>query len=342
MDWQTLAVVWFLIEGALLIGYAILDGFDLGVGILHPFVPADDRERRIAINSIGPLWDGNEVWLVTFGGALFAAFPEAYATAFSGFYTAFMLLLAALIFRAVSMEFRSKVESDRWRRFWDLSFFGGSATATFLFGVAVGNAMLGMSLDKAGNFTGNLLDQLNPYTLLVGLMTVALFAMHGGLFLYLKTEGDFQERLRLWLWRSWGVFLVAYMLTTIYTLALVPRATANIERWPVAAIVVVVNVFAVANIPRSLHWGRSGQAFISSCVVIATLVMLFGLALFPNLVTASNVAAHSVTIFSAASSPKTLGIMLVIALVGMPFVLAYTGIVYWAFRGKVRLDEHSY
>jgi len=342
MDWQTLAVVWFLIEGALLIGYAILDGFDLGVGILHPFVPADDRERRIAINSIGPLWDGNEVWLVTFGGALFAAFPEAYATAFSGFYTAFMLLLAALIFRAVSMEFRSKVESDRWRRFWDLSFFGGSATATFLFGVAVGNAMLGMSLDKAGNFTGNLLDQLNPYTLLVGLMTVALFAMHGGLFLYLKTEGDFQERLRLWLWRSWGVFLVAYMLTTIYTLALVPRATANIERWPVAAIVVVVNVFAVANIPRSLHWGRSGQAFISSCVVIATLVMLFGLALFPNLVTASNDAAHSVTIFSAASSPKTLGIMLVIALVGMPFVLAYTGIVYWAFRGKVRLDEHSY
>jgi len=342
MDWQTLAVIWFLIEGALLIGYAILDGFDLGVGILHPFVPADDRERRIAINSIGPLWDGNEVWLVTFGGALFAAFPDAYATAFSGFYTAFMLLLAALIFRAVSMEFRSKVESDRWRRFWDLSFFGGSATATFLFGVAVGNAMLGMSLDKAGNFTGSLLDQLNSYTLLVGLMTVALFAMHGGLFLYLKTEGDFQERLRLWLWRSWGVFLVAYMLTTIYTLALVPRATANFERWPVAAIVVIVNVLAVANIPRSLHWGRSGQAFISSCVVIATLVTLFGLALFPNLVTASNDAAHSVTIFSAASSPKTLGIMLVIALVGMPFVLAYTGIVYWAFRGKVRLDEHSY
>ena len=342
MDWQTLAVIWFLIEGALLIGYAILDGFDLGVGILHPFVPVDDRERRIAINSIGPLWDGNEVWLVTFGGALFAAFPEAYATAFSGFYTAFMLLLAALIFRAVSMEFRSKVESDRWRRFWDMSFFGGSATAAFLFGVAVGNAMLGMSLDAAGNFTGTLRDQLSPYPLLVGLMTVALFAMHGGLFLYLKTEGDFQERLRDWLWRSWGVFLVAYMLTTIYTLALVPRATANFERWPVAAIVVVVNVLAVANIPRSLHWGRPGLAFSSSCAVIATLVMLFGLALFPNLVTASNDAANSVTIFSAASSPKTLGIMLVIALVGMPFVLAYTGIVYWAFRGKVRLDDHSY
>jgi len=342
MEWTTLAVIWFGIEGVLLIGYAILDGFDLGVGILHPFVPTDDQERRIAINSIGPLWDGNEVWLVTFGGALFAAFPEAYATVFSGFYTTFMLLLAGLIFRAVSMEFRSKVESDRWRKFWDWSFFGGSATATLLFGVAIGNAVLGMPLDQAGNFTGTLMDQLNPYTLLVGLMTLALFAMHGGLFLYLKTEGEFQNRLRDWMWRCWGLFLVAYMLTTIYTLALVPRATANFERWPLAAIVVVINVLAVANIPRTLHWNRPAQAFLSSCVVIASLVVLFGLALFPNLVTASNAAANSVTVFSAASSPKTLGIMLVIALVGMPFVLTYTGIIYWTFRGKVRLDEHSY
>jgi cytochrome d ubiquinol oxidase subunit II len=342
VDWTTLAVIWFAIEGVLLIGYAILDGFDLGVGILHPFVPTDDRERRIAMNAIGPLWDGNEVWLVTFGGALFAAFPAAYASAFSGFYTAFMLLLAALIFRAVSMEFRSKVASDRWRRFWDFSFFGGSTVATLLFGVAVGNAMLGVPLDVLGNFTGGLRDQLNPYAILVGLMTVALFAMHGGLFLYLKTEGAFQTRLRDWMWRSWGLFLVAYMLTTMYTLALVPRATTNFEHWPWAALVVVANVLAVANIPRALHWGRPGEAFVSSCAVIATLIMLFGLALYPNLITASNDAANSVTVFTAASSPKTLTIMLIIALIGMPFVLAYTGIIYWTFRGKVRLDDHSY
>jgi len=342
VDWSTLAVIWFAIEGVLLIGYAILDGFDLGVGILHPFVPADDRERRIAMNAIGPLWDGNEVWLVTFGGALFAAFPDAYASAFSGFYTAFMLLLAALIFRAVSMEFRSKVASDGWRHFWDFSFFGGSMSATLLFGVAVGNAMLGVPLDALGNFTGTLRDQLNPYAILVGLMTVALFAMHGGLFLYLKTEGDFQARLRDWMWRSWGLFLVAYMLTTMYTLALVPRATANFAHWPWAVLVVVVNVLAVANIPRALHWGRPGEAFVSSCAVIATLIALFGMALYPNLITASNDAAHSVTIFSGASSPKTLTIMLIIALIGMPFVLAYTGIIYWTFRGKVRLDDHSY
>jgi cytochrome d ubiquinol oxidase subunit II len=342
VDWTTLAVIWFAIEGVLLIGYAILDGFDLGVGILHPFVPTDDRERRIAMNAIGPLWDGNEVWLVTFGGALFAAFPAAYASAFSGFYTAFMLLLAALIFRAVSMEFRSKVASDRWRRFWDFSFFGGSTVATLLFGVAVGNAMLGVPLDALGNFTGGLRDQLNPYAILVGLMTVALFAMHGGLFLYLKTEGEFQTRLRDWMWRSWGLFLVAYMLTTMYTLALVPRATSNFEHWPWAALVVVANVLAVANIPRALHWGRPGEAFVSSCAVIATLIMLFGLALYPNLITASNDATNSVTVFTAASSPKTLTIMLVIALIGMPFVLVYTGIIYWTFRGKVRLDDHSY
>jgi cytochrome d ubiquinol oxidase subunit II len=288
------------------------------------------------------VWDGNEVWLVTFGGALFAAFPEAYATVFSGFYIAFMLLLAALIARAVSMEFRSKVENESWRRFWDWAFFGGSAAATLLFGVAVGNAMVGLPLDRAGNFTGTLFDQLAPYPILVGLMTVALFAMHGGLYLYLKTEGEFQERLRDWLWRSWGVFLVLYMLTTMYTLALIPRATANFEHWPWAAFVVVVNVLAVANIPRALHWGQPGRAFLSSCAVIATLVMLFGLALYPNLVTASNDPAHSVTIFSAASSPTTLTIMLIIAVIGMPFVIGYTSIIYWAFRGKVKLDEHSY
>jgi cytochrome d ubiquinol oxidase subunit II len=342
MEWATLCVIWFVLEGILLTGYAILDGFDLGVGILHPFVPRDDTERRIAINSIGPLWDGNEVWLVTFGGALFAAFPEAYATVFSGFYSAFMLLLFALIFRAVSMEFRSKVDHPRWRRVWDWGFFAGSTLATLLFGIAVGNAMLGIPLDESGNFTGSLLHQLGPYPILVGSMTVMLFAMHGGLFLYLKTEGDFQRRLRDWMWRSFGLFLVAYMLTTIYTVALVPRATANFERYPLAALIVVANVLAVANIPRCLHWGWPAKAFVSSCVVIATLTLLFGFALFPNLVTASNDAAHSVTVFNAASSPKTLTIMLVIALVGMPFVVAYTGIIYWTFRGKVRLDAHSY
>ena len=342
MDYATLCIIWFMIEGVLLAGYAILDGFDLGVGILHPFVPRTDTERRLSMNAIGPLWDGNEVWLVTFGGALFAAFPNAYATVFSGFYTAFMLLLFALIMRAVSLEFRSKLASPRWRSLWDWVFFAGSSLATLLFGVAVGNAVIGLPLNTEGNFLGSVVDQLNPYALLIGLMTVALFAMHGGLFLYLKTEGDFQARLRDWMWRSWGMFLVTFMLATIYTVAMVPRATANFERFPWLAGIVVVAVLAVANIPRALYWDRPGQAFVSSSVTILSLTMLFGAALFPNLVTASNDPAFSVTIFNAASSAKTLGIMLLIAVIGMPFVLTYSGIIYWTFRGKVRLGEHSY
>jgi cytochrome d ubiquinol oxidase subunit II len=342
MDFETLCVIWFVIEGVLLAGYAILDGFDLGVGILHPFVPRTDHERRISMNSIGPLWDGNEVWLVTFGGALFAAFPNAYATVFSGFYTAFMLLLFALIFRAVSLEFRSKIASEWWRRFWDWGFFAGSGLASLLFGVAVGNAILGLPLDAEGNVVASVIDQLNPYAVLIGLMTVALFAMHGGLFLYLKTEGDFQARLRDWMWRSWGLFLVLFMLATIYTVAMVPRATVNFERYPWLAGFVVLAVLAVANIPRCLYWDRPGHAFASSVVTIGSLTVLFGAALFPNLVTASNDPALSITIYNAASSVKTLKIMLLIAVVGMPFVLAYSGIIYWTFRGKVELGEHSY
>jgi len=342
MSWETLCVIWFVLEGVLLAGYAVLDGFDLGVGILHPFVPRTDHEKRVTLNSIGPLWDGNEVWLVTFGGALFAAFPEAYATVFSGFYVAFMVLLVALIFRAVSLEFRSKMGSGGWRRFWDWSFFSGSAAATLLFGVAVGNAMRGLPLDEAGNFTGTILDQLNPYSLLVGLMTVALFAMHGGLFLYLKTEGDLQQRLRGWMWRSWGIFLTLFLFTTIFTLMTIPRATANFERMPWTLVAVIVTVLALANIPRCLYLQRTGQAFVSSGLVIIGLVGLFGVALYPNLVTAINDPAHSVTIFTAASSAKTLSIMLLIAALGMPFVLAYTAVIYWTFRGKVDLGEHSY
>jgi cytochrome d ubiquinol oxidase subunit II len=342
MSHEQLCVIWFLLEGVLLLGYALLDGFDLGVGILHPFVPRTDVERRISMNSIGPLWDGNEVWLVTFGGALFAAFPHAYATVFSGFYTAFMLLLAALIFRAISLEFRSKRSSPSWRRFFDWGFFSGSALASLLFGVAVGNAMQGLPLDAEGSFRGNVLDQLQPYPILVGLMVVALFALHGGLYLYLKTEGSLQQRLRDWMWRSWGLLLVLFMLTTLATVTRIPSATVNFERFPWAVGVVVLGILAIANIPRCLYWNRPGQAFVSSSILIASLVGLLGLALYPNLVVASNNPAYSVTIFNAASSQRTLTIMLIIAAIGMPFVLTYSGIIYWTFRGKVKLDESSY
>src|SRR4051812_48248702 len=184
-----LNLFWFFVMGVLLAGYAVLDGFDLGVGTLH-LLARGDHERRLSMNAIGPLWDGNAVWLVTFGGALFAAFPEAYATAFSGFYLPFMVLLFALIFRAVSMEFRSKQESRTWRQSWDVAFFLASTTATFLFGVAVGNAMMGMPVGADREFKGSVLDLVHWYPLLTGVFAVSLFAMHGAIYLYLKTDGE--------------------------------------------------------------------------------------------------------------------------------------------------------
>jgi len=336
-----LNLIWFGLLGVLLAGYAVLDGFDLGVGILHPLAKSD-LERRYFVNAIGPLWDGNEVWLVTFGGALFAMFPEAYATVFSGFYLAFMLLLFALILRAVSLEFRSKVDASAWRALWDGGFFLASLTATILFGVAVGNAILGIPLDPRGAYAGGFLDLLRPYPILVGLLAVALFAEHGAIFLYLKTEGAVQERLGRWMWHTWGVFLVLYLVTTMYTLVSIPRATANFAEHPWAAAVVLVNVLAIANIPRALFGGRWGQAFLSSSLTIAAMVCLFALAVFPDIVHASNDPANSLTLYNAASSEKTLRIGLLIVAIGLPFVLAYTAVVYWTFRGKVRLDDHGY
>jgi cytochrome d ubiquinol oxidase subunit II len=337
-----LHAVWFILLGALVAGYAVLDGFDLGVGILH-LVARTDRDRRLLINAIGPIWDGNEVWLITFGGALFAAFPNAYATIFSGFYVAFMALLFALIFRAVSIEFRSKMTSDVWRRAWDIGFFGSSLLASFLFGVAVGNGMIGIPLNERGVFVGTISDLLNPYALLAGLTVVSMFGMHGAIFLALKVpKGEAQDRIRNWIWHTWGLFLVFYVLGSMYTLVAIPRVTASFAEHPWAAAIVILNVLAVANIPRSVFRGRMLEAFVSSGGTIIALVFLFGMALWPNLVTASNNPSYSLTIYNAASSPRTLWIMFLIALIGMPFVLTYTIAVYWTFRGRVELREHSY
>ncbi|MCX5794408.1 MAG: cytochrome d ubiquinol oxidase subunit II [Elusimicrobia bacterium] len=336
-----LRALWFMLLGVLLAGYAVLDGFDLGVGILH-LGARDDRERRIFLNSIGPLWDGNEVWLVTFGGALFAAFPEAYATAFSAFYLAFMLLLFALIFRAVSLEFRGKRDSAAWRGFWDASFFGASLAAALLFGVAVGDSMLGIPIGADHEFAGTFFGLLRPYALLVGALNVSLLALHGSLYLQLKTEGELQERLRRWSWQAFGVFLTLYLATTLVTLARVPRALVNFERMPWLWAVVAASVLALANIPRSLHLRRPGWAFLSSAAAIASLVALFGAALYPNLIVSSLDPAWSLTVANAASSQKTLGIMALIAALGLPFVLSYTAVIYWVFRGKVELGKLSY
>ena len=335
MELEILALAWFLLLGVLLAGYAVLDGFDLGVGIVHLLVARDDAERRAALASIGPLWDGNEVWLVTFGGALFAAFPAAYASLFSGFYTAFMLLLFALIVRAVSIEFRSKRPGRGWRRTWDVAFSGGSTLASFLFGVAVGNVLRGLPLDARGDFRADLGELLNPYAVLVGLMVVALFAMHGSIFLQLRTGGALQARALRWSRRSAAVFAALFLGATALSLVELPAATANLRREPALWVVPLLALLALANVPRALSRGRAGQAFLGSAVLIAALVGLLGTTLYPNLVTATH-PGHSLSILDAASSPRTLLIMLLFAGIGMPLVIAYTALVYWTFRGRQR------
>jgi cytochrome bd ubiquinol oxidase subunit II len=336
-----LNLTWFLLLGVLLAGYAILDGFDLGVGMLH-LLARGDGQRRAFIETIGPLWDGNEVWLVTFGGALFAAFPEAYATIFSGFYFVFMLVLLALIARAVALEFRSKTESAAWRQTWDVVLCAASTLATLLFGVGVGNAMIGVPLNERGIYTGGFFDLLNPYSLLVGLLALTMFLMHGSIYLHLKTTGELHARIGRWLGRTYAMFVVAYVLVSGATLWAIPRATAFFQTHPAAWLVVVLNVVAVASIPYALRRGWSGRAFVASCLTVCAFVLLLGLALFPNLVTSNPAPANSLTIYNAASSQQTLWIMLIIAVLGMPFVIAYTAIIYWVFRGRVAVGEGSY
>ncbi len=346
-----LNITWFILLGILFFGYALLDGFDLGVGILHPLTRTDEH-RRLMLNSIGPVWDGNEVWLVTGGGALFAAFPPVYATLFSGFYLPLMLLLTALIFRAVAIEFRSKRPEPRWRRAWDLAFAAGSLLAALLLGVTVGNLARGIPLDAQHEFAGSLLDLLNPYALMVGITTVALFMMHGSIYVVMKTDGPLHHQARHWVRNTMIFFIICYTATTMATLLYVPRMAEPFKAHPWLFTLALLNMLAIANIPREIFHGRDARAFASSCAAILCLMALLMIGLLikdadgryvPHMIVSTvDPVRNSLTIYNGASSNKTLGIMFIIALTGMPLVLAYTLSIYWVFRGKTRLEPGSY
>jgi cytochrome bd ubiquinol oxidase subunit II len=338
LDLQT---TWFLLVGVLLVGYAILDGFDLGVGMLHLFVARTDHERRIVINSVGPVWDGNEVWLLTAGGAIFAAFPGVYATVFSGFYLALMLVLAALIFRAVSLEFRSKEPSPIWRASWDWAFALGSALPALLFGVAIGNLLRGLPMNAEGDFTGTFLSLLNPFALVVGLLSTAMFLMQGAAWLLLKTEGEVAARSRRAAFGAWGAFAALWVVATIAARSAAPQVWSPYGQglpWVAPTVVLA----AIVSFPLALRAGRRGWTFAASSIAIAGLVAVMGQGLYPYVVPALGGSGMSLTIYSASSSPYTLRAMLTIALVGMPVVVGYTIFIYSRFRGPVVLDEHSY
>lgn len=339
---QILQFIWFTIFVLLLTGYALLDGFDLGVGMLHLFSKSDE-DRRLTLNSIGPVWDGNEVWLVTAGGALFAGFPDVYATFCSAFYLPIMGLLGALIFRAVSIEFRSKQPMAWWRWTWDILFSLGSLLIALILGIALGNLIRGIPLDNTKEFTGNFLDLLNPYALLVGLFTAALFAMHGAIYILMKTEGALHDYFRQWINPAIIVFIMAYAVTTLATLIYMPHMADAIKQRPLFFFIAVLSMFAIANIPREISLGRDGRAFACSCLNIFTLFALFAVGTYPNVIRAINDPANlSLTIWNSSSSEGTLKILLLIALIGVPLVISYTTAVYWIFHGKVKLDSTSY
>ncbi len=336
-----LNVLWFILIGFLLTVYAILDGFDLGVGVLHLFT-RNEQERRLSMNAIGPIWDGNEVWLITGGGALFAAFPRAYATVFSSFYLAFMLLLLALIFRAVSFEFRGQVESQAWRRLWDRAFAFGSLVPALLYGVAVGNILRGLPLNNSGIFTGSFTGLLNPYALLLGLFSLVVFTMHGAAYMTTKTEGQLQERMKWWALRMWATFGVLFIISTIATVIVSPYLLQGAPGNPLWWLFLLLLLASAVYQPLALKKSRYLYAFLASSGVIVGIIGLAAVGVFPRLVPSITDLANSLTIYNAASTPRTHTVMLIIAVVGMPIVIAYTAFVYWVFKGKVELSEESY
>ena len=338
IDYPTM---WFLVVGALFSGYAILDGFDLGAGTWHLFFKKEES-RRIALNAVGPVWDGNEVWLVIGGGALFAGFPVLYASTFSAMYIPFMLFLAFLIFRAVSIEFRSKETMKWWRQMWDISYSVSSTAMALLLGVVVGNILWGVELGPNHEFMGHWTDFLNPYALLVGITTVALFMMHGAIYLAMKTEGKLFDKVTGLLKKSIIFFIVTYSIVTLFTLIYLPHLTDNLHENIALFIVPLLAFLSIANVPRLVSKGKFEYAFVFSALTMSFLLMLVAFELYPVMVMSTVDPTYSITVYNAASSENSLRIMLNITAIGAPLVLIYTVFVYRTFWGKVKMDETSY
>ena len=333
---------WFLVIGGLFSGYAILDGFDFGAGAWHLFFKKE-LNRRIALNAVGPVWDGNEVWLVIGGGALFAGFPVMYATLFSSLYIPFMLFLIFIIFRAISIEFRGKEEMRWWRKLWDVCYSISSIMLAFLLGVVLGNVLQGFAIGENYQYTGSgFFEFLNPYAIMTGVTTLALFMAHGAIYLLLKTEGAMFEKLTNLLQKGMIFFMVSFAITTLYTLLYIPHLSDDFKSAPVLFAVPVPTFLSIANVPRLASKKNYKLAFFFSSLTISLLLVLVAVELYPNLLFSTLDPKYSIDVYEAASSERSLGIMLLFVAIGGPLVLGYTFFVYRTFRGKVKLDDHSY
>lgn len=365
LDYATLRLIWWLLLGVLLIGFAVMDGFDLGVGTLLPFVARTDAERRIVVNTIGPVWEGNQVWLILGGGAIFAAFPPLYAVSFSGFYLAMFLILFALILRPVGFKFRGKVENTRWKQTWDWALFVGGAVPALIFGVAVGNVLLGVPFyftpELRAVYTGGFFDLLTPFALLAGLVSVSLLVAHGAAMLVMKTDGPIANRASRYgsvaalagalLFVGAGVW-VAIGIAGFRVESLIDGALAsnplhkrvstapgawmdNYRAMPWTMVAPLLGVVGALTSAWLLRMRLGMAAFIASGTSIASVILTVGFAIFPFLLPSSSMPAAGLTLWDASSSRLTLWIMLLATIVFLPLILAYTSWVYRVLRGKV-------
>ncbi|NOY60156.1 MAG: cytochrome d ubiquinol oxidase subunit II [Calditrichaeota bacterium] len=329
MDLNT---VWFSLIAVLFTGFFFLEGFDYGVGILLPFMSKEDKKRRVIINTIGTFWDGNEVWLLTAGGAMFAAFPNWYATMFSGFYIALVFMLLALIVRGVSFEFRSKDKNPAWRSLWDWAIFFGSFVPALLWGVAMANLIRGVPIDANMNYTGGFFNLLNPYALVGGLASLSMFTLHGAIFLNLKTTDDVREKSRVVASKLW-------LPTIVLVLGFAVFSYFSTDMFSKRGVTPIVAGLALLSVGWLIKKDRGGWAFIMSGVTIAFATITVFLGLFPRVMVSSLNEAWSLTIYNASSSPYTLKVMTIIAAIFTPIVLVYQAWTYWIFRKRISVDS---
>lgn len=368
-DYETLKLAWWLFIGVLLIGFAVTDGFDMGVTAWLPFLGRTDDERRVIINTVGATWEGNQTWLITAGGAIFAAWPFVYAAAFSGLYIALLLVLFALFFRPVGFDYRSKLEAPRWRSFWDWGLFAGGAFPALIFGVAFGNLLLGLPFHFDGDlrayYTGSFWALLNPYALLCGVVSLSMLMMHGAIYLQLRTDGVIQQRARTAALAAGLVCAAAFALAGIWLTAgidgyrIVAMPDANTAFSPLAKSVAKISggwlanyglhpwtmaapLTAFAGIALALWLARAGRqtgAFLCSSAALAGIILTAGFSMFPFVMPSATDPDSSLTLWDAVSSQKTLGIMLIVTVIFLPIILLYTAWVYRVLRGKITVQS---
>lgn len=342
MSIELMQILAYLIVGAAVVLYVVLDGFDLGVGILQIFA-GKDKDRRIFLNSIGPFWDGNEVWLIATVGALFVAFPDVYAILLSGFYLLIMLMLFGLILRAVAIEFRSKETSLKWRYTWDAIFWLASVVITFSAGVLLGNLLLGVPVNADRELYISFIEIFHPYSIFIGMFAIALFAMHGSIFLLQKTEGELQEKLVGFAKYLIPVFYFFFLVATIWTWGALTDVTSVFLEYKIFFLIPLALLCAMAMIPVTLVKERFGYCFLFSMLTITLLFVLALVGTFPNMIPSSLDYCHNtLTLYNASAQKTTLIVTLVIAVIGLPLVFLYGGILYTIFRGKTKLTDHSY